>query len=294
MQKIIIKMKDEKQRVALISVFAAFLITGMKIVVGVLTGSLGILSEALHSGLDLVATAVTFFAVRMADKPADKHHTYGHGKVENLSALFETLLLIITSFWIIYEAIKRLMGAPFEIEVTFWSFFVMIVSILVDWFRSRALLKVAKKHNSQALEADALHFSTDIWSSAVVIVGLIGSILGYPGADAIAALAVAMIVLWVCYRMGKKSIDVLLDRAPIGETKTITLALNNIAGILYWHDLKVRQSGADVLVEVNIHIDPSYTIGQAHQLAHEVEQKIVMACPRAFVHVHQEPHTSNS
>ncbi len=287
-------MKDEKQRVALISVFAAFLITGMKIVVGVLTGSLGILSEALHSGLDLVATAVTFFAVRMADKPADKHHTYGHGKVENLSALFETLLLIITSFWIIYEAIKRLMGAPFEIEVTFWSFFVMIVSILVDWFRSRALLKVAKKHNSQALEADALHFSTDIWSSAVVIVGLIGSILGYPGADAIAALAVAMIVLWVCYRMGKKSIDVLLDRAPIEETKTITLALNNIAGILYWHDLKVRQSGADVLVEVNIHIDPSYTIGQAHQLAHEVEQKIVMACPRAFVHVHQEPHASNS
>ena len=287
-------MKDEKQRVALISVFAAFLITGMKIVVGVLTGSLGILSEALHSGLDLVATAVTFFAVRLADKPADKHHTYGHGKVENLSALFETLLLIITSFWIIYEAIKRLMGAPFEIEVTFWSFFVMIVSILVDWFRSRALLKVAKKHNSQALEADALHFSTDIWSSAVVIVGLIGSILGYPGADAIAALAVAMIVLWVCYRMGKKSIDVLLDRAPIEETKTITLALNNIAGILYWHDLKVRQSGADVLVEVNIHIDPSYTIGQAHQLAHEVEQKIVMACPRAFVHVHQEPHASNS
>jgi cation diffusion facilitator family transporter len=294
LQKIIGKMKDEKQRVALISVFAAFLITGMKIVVGVLTGSLGILSEALHSGLDLVATAVTFFAVRMADKPADKHHTYGHGKVENLSALFETLLLIITSFWIIYEAIKRLMGAPFEIEVTFWSFFVMIVSILVDWFRSRALLKVAKKHNSQALEADALHFSTDIWSSAVVIVGLIGSILGYPGADAIAALAVAMIVLWVCYRMGKKSIDVLLDRAPIEETKTITLALNNIAGILYWHDLKVRQSGADVLVEVNIHIDPSYTIGQAHQLAHEVEQKIVMACPRAFVHVHQEPHASNS
>lgn len=286
-------MKDEKQRVALVSIFAAVLITGMKLIVGVLTGSLGILSEALHSGLDLVATAVTYFAVRMADKPADKHHTYGHGKVENLSALFETLLLVITSFWIIYEAIQRLLGAEFEIEVTFWSFLVMIVSIVVDWLRSRALLKVAKKHNSQALEADALHFSTDIWSSAVVIVGLVGSLIGYPGADAIAALAVALIVLWVCFKMGKKSIDVLLDKAPVEETKAISEALNKIPGVLHWHDLKVRQSGADVLVEVNIHIDPAYSIGEAHQLSHEVEQQIVLACPRAFVHVHQEPHSTN-
>ena len=286
-------MKDEKQRVALVSIFAAVLITGMKLIVGVLTGSLGILSEALHSGLDLVATAVTYFAVRMADKPADKHHTYGHGKVENLSALFETLLLVITSFWIIYEAIQRLLGAEFEIEVTFWSFLVMIVSIVVDWLRSRALLKVAKKHNSQALEADALHFSTDIWSSAVVIVGLVGSLIGYPGADAIAALAVALIVLWVCFKMGKKSIDVLLDKAPVEETKAISEALDKIPGVLHWHDLKVRQSGADVLVEVNIHIDPAYSIGEAHQLSHEVEQQIVLACPRAFVHVHQEPHSTN-
>lgn len=286
-------MKDEKQRVALVSIFAAVLITGMKLIVGVLTGSLGILSEALHSGLDLVATAVTYFAVRMADKPADKHHTYGHGKVENLSALFETLLLVITSFWIIYEAIQRLLEAEFEIEVTFWSFLVMIVSIVVDWIRSRALLKVAKKHNSQALEADALHFSTDIWSSAVVIVGLVGSLIGYPGADAIAALAVALIVLWVCFNMGKRSIDVLLDKAPVEETKAIAEALDQIPGVLHWHDLKVRQSGADVLVEVNIHIDPAYSIGEAHQLSHEVEQQIVLACPRAFVHVHQEPHSTN-
>ncbi len=286
-------MKDEKQKVALVSILAAILITGMKLIVGVLTGSLGILSEALHSGLDLVATAVTYFAVRMADKPADKQHTYGHGKVENLSALFETLLLVITSFWIIYEAIQRLRGAEFEIEVTFWSFLVMIVSIVVDWLRSRALLKVAKKHNSQALEADALHFSTDIWSSAVVIVGLVGSLLGYPGADAIAALAVALIVLWVCFKMGKKSIDVLLDKAPVEETKAISEALDKIPGVLHWHDLKVRQSGADVLVEVNIHIDPAYSIGEAHQLSHEVEQQIVIACPRAFVHVHQEPHSTN-
>lgn len=286
-------MKDEKQRVALVSIFAAVLITGMKLIVGVLTGSLGILSEALHSGLDLVATAVTYFAVRMADKPADKHHTYGHGKVENLSALFETLLLVITSFWIIYEAIQRLLEAEFEIEVTFWSFLVMIVSIVVDWIRSRALLKVAKKHNSQALEADALHFSTDIWSSAVVIVGLVGSLIGYPGADAIAALAVALIVLWVCFNMGKRSIDVLLDKTPVEETKAIAEALDQIPGVLHWHDLKVRQSGADVLVEVNIHIDPAYSIGEAHQLSHEVEQQIVLACPRAFVHVHQEPHSTN-
>ncbi len=159
----------EKTSAALSSVVAAVALTTLKIIVGLLTGSLGILAEAAHSGLDLVAALVTFFAVRVSSKPADREHRYGHGKVENLSALFETVLLLITAVWIIYEAIQRLFFHPVAVEVSFWSFIVMAISIGIDYTRSRILYKAARAHNSQALEADALHFSTDIWSSSVVI-----------------------------------------------------------------------------------------------------------------------------
>src|SRR5512136_847576 len=149
----------EKRSVAASSVLAAILLTGMKLTVGLTTGSLGILSEAAHSGLDLVAAAVTWFAVRVSGRPADREHTYGHGKVENLSALFETVLLLITCVWIIYEAIQRLFFKTVEVEASFWAFAVMATSIVVDITRSRILYAAARKHNSQAVEADALHFS---------------------------------------------------------------------------------------------------------------------------------------
>ena len=152
----------EKRKAALSSVIAAIFLTGIKLVVGLMTGSLGILSEAAHSGLDLVAAGMTYFAVKIADKPADREHTYGHGKFENLSALFETLLLFITCGWIIYEALQRIFFHEVHIDVNFWSFAVVITAIVVDYSRSRILFKAARKYNSQALEADALHFSTDI------------------------------------------------------------------------------------------------------------------------------------
>ena len=162
----------EKRSAALSSVIAAVGLTLFKIVVGLTTGSLGILAEAAHSGLDLMAAVMTFLAVRFSGKPADRNHLYGHGKVENLSALFETLLLLVTCFWIIYEATHRLLYHAVVLKITLWSFAVMITSIVVDLSRSRALSRAAKKYNSQALEADALHFSTDIWSSGVVFLGL--------------------------------------------------------------------------------------------------------------------------
>src|SRR5512138_3285357 len=149
-------MIKEKKRVALVSVFAAVVLTGFKLIVGVFTGSLGILSEALHSGLDLVAAVITYFSVRISDKPADKDHNYGHGKIENFSAFIETILLLITCAWIIFEAVERLTTGQTHIEVNIWSYVVVVSSIIVDFTRSRALYKVAKKHNSQALEADAL------------------------------------------------------------------------------------------------------------------------------------------
>src|ERR1035438_3051293 len=163
----------DKRAVALSSLLAAVGLTAFKIIVGIATGSLGILAEAAHSGLDLVAAAVTVFAVRFSARPPDRTHLYGHHKIENLSALLETLLLLGTCAWIVREAIHRLLFHRAEIEVTIWSFAVMIFSIVVDISRSRALARAAQKYQSQALEADALHFRTDVWSSCVVIAGLI-------------------------------------------------------------------------------------------------------------------------
>jgi cation diffusion facilitator family transporter len=284
-----LNLKDEKSRVAFFSVLAAILLTSFKILVGVLTNSLGILSEALHSGLDLVAAVITLFAVRVADKPADKTHNYGHGKVENLSALVETLLLFATCFWIINEAISRLTTDKQEIEVTFWSYAVVIVSIAIDFTRSRALSRVAKKHKSQALEADALHFSTDIWSSSVVLLGLICANFGFISADAIAALVVALIVIYVSYKLGKRSIDGLLDKTPEDEVAKIESVLELAKGIIRYHDLRVRTMGAETLVEINIHVTPGITIEKAHQISHEVEHEIMNVIERCEVHIHIEP-----
>src|SRR5215469_9079354 len=167
-----LELKTEKQAVALNSVFAAVAITALKVVVGITTGSLGILSEAAHSGLDFIAAVITYFSVRVSDKPADATHQYGHGKVENFSAFIETALLLATCIWIVYEAGKRLFFHSVEIEPTIWAFAVMAISIVVDIWRSRRLRRVAEKYDSQALRADALHFSTDIWSSSVVVLGL--------------------------------------------------------------------------------------------------------------------------
>jgi cation diffusion facilitator family transporter len=285
----LLNLKEEKSRVAFFSVLAAILLTTFKIVVGLLTNSLGILSEALHSGLDLVAAVITLFAVRVSDKPADKTHNYGHGKVENLSALVETLLLFITCFWIINEAISRLTTDKQEIQVTFWSYAVVIVSIAIDFSRSRALSRVAKKHNSQALEADALHFSTDIWSSSVVLLGLICANFGFLSADAIAALFVALIVIYVSYKLGKRSIDALLDRTPEESVSKIEAVLQSAKHITRFHDLRVRTMGADTLVEINIHVTPGITINEAHKISHDVEHEIMGVIERCEVHIHIEP-----
>jgi cation diffusion facilitator family transporter len=279
----------EKHKVALSSVMAAIFLTGSKLIVGLLTGSLGILSEALHSGLDLVAAVMTFFAVKLADRPPDESHNYGHGKIENLSALFETLLLLGTCAWIVYEASERLAAGRHAVEVNIWSFAVIIISIAIDFTRSRALMKVAKKHNSQALEADALHFSSDILSSAVVIVGLVGAYFGYPQADSISALLVAIIVIGVSYNLGKKAIDALIDRSPdISKDEIIALG-KAVEGVKILHDIKLRTSGANLFIDLNVHIDSSKTLKEAHALSHDLESRILNKFPNCSVHIHIEP-----
>ncbi len=292
----------EKNQAAASSVLAAIGLTSLKIVVGLLTGSLGILAEAAHSALDLVAALMTWFAVRISGKPPDHDHLYGHGKVENLSALIETLLLVATCVGVLYSAVTRLIHGKTDIEVTVWSFVVMVLSMIVDFSRSRMLSKAAKKHNSQALEADALHFSTDIWSSAVVIVGLAGvklsethpALAPLKNADAVSAICVAGIVFFVCGRLGMRTVQALLDAAPKGLNDEIRKAAEGVSGIMDCHRIRARYSGAQLFVDAHVTVDGSQTLDQAHILTEEVELAIERIAPGADVTVHAEPATGLS
>lgn len=271
-------MSAEKHSVALSSVIAAVFLTGLKIVIGIITGSLGILSEAAHSGLDLVAAVITFFAVKISDKPADSDHNYGHGKVESFSALIETLLLLITCIWVIHEAsLKLFFGKSTEVTGTFWGIVTMGISIVVDLSRSAALKKAALKYGSQALEADALHFSTDVWSSTVVIIGLIlvwvGDYFKIPGmayADPLAALGVCLIVIYVSIALGKRTIDVLLDAAPRGMTGKIRAIVQNTEGVYEVGNVRIRPSGPTYFIDVNVGIHKH----ESHRVIHTIVENI--------------------
>ena len=223
--------EKEKRLIALSSVFAAIFLTSFKLGIGLWTNSLGILSEAAHSGLDLLAAIMTLLAVTFADRPADEDHPYGHGKLENISAFVETLLLILTCAWIIWQGVNRLHAHTYHVETSIWSFVVMGVSILIDTGRSRALYRVARKHKSQALEADALHFSSDVWSSMTVIGGLLFVWLGYPEFDAVAAIGVALLALFESYRLGRRTIDALMDRVPHSVTKEVEGTIASVEGV---------------------------------------------------------------
>jgi cation diffusion facilitator family transporter len=286
----------EKRLVALSSVLAAVGLTAFKVVVGFTTGSIGILSEAAHSGLDLVAAVMTFFAVRASGRPADREHAYGHGKVENLSALFETGLLLFTCVWIVWESVKRLVFREVHVEVTPWSFAVMAVSIVVDLSRSRALRKAARKYQSQALEADALHFSTDVWSSSVVILGLACVAMAdrfhahwLVKADAVAALGVAAISVWVSLRLGKKSVDDLLDAAPPDLTLAVTEAAARVPDVAHVRQVRLRRSGGEVFADVTVEVARQASFERAHDVADEVERAVRGPVPQADVVVHVEP-----
>lgn len=283
----------KKKSAATSSIIAAVFLTSFKFIVGFFTGSLGILSEALHSTLDLLAAVITFFSVSISDKPADKEHNYGHGKVENLSAFLESILLVVTCVWIIYEATERLMKGETHIDVSVWSFVVVITSMVVDFSRSRMLFKVAKKSNSQALEADAIHFSTDILSSGVVLLGLVFAQFGYYIADTISALGVAVIVLYISYKLGKRAVDVLLDRVPNGVTEIVEKKLRSIPEVKSFHDLKIRAAGADTFIRVNIHFDPDFQLSAVHHLCDKIEQDVGKLIPRSETFVHAEPEDAN-
>jgi cation diffusion facilitator family transporter len=282
----------EQKRVAASSVLAAVVLTAAKLIVGILTGSLGVLSEAAHSGLDLLAAMMTWFSVHVSAKPADRDHPYGHEKIDNLSALFETVLLLVTCVWIIYEAIERLFVKPATVEVNAWSFGVILFAIAVDYSRSRVLLKVAKRTRSAALEADALHFSTDIASSAVVLAGLGLTRLGYPEADSLGALGVAVLVLWISFKLGCKAIDALLDRAPEDHEARVRRAVLAVPGVRGVYGVRVRQAGPRHFVDLKVVLDPRERLQGAHVVTDRVEEAVRGTFADADVLVHPEPDSS--
>lgn len=288
---------QEKLSAALSSVISAVILTGSKFTVGLMTGSLGIIAEAAHSALDLVAAIVTYIALHLASKPADREHTYGHGKIENFSALVETLLLFATCAWIAYESLDRLFFNPKPVDVSIWAFAVVLLSIGIDTWRSKRLMKAAKKHHSQALEADALHFRTDIWSSCVVLFGLVCVRVAdaYPElawlhkADSLAALGVAGIVIGVSYKLGERTVQNLLDIAPDGAVSKVQKIVEGIPGVLDCHHVRIRHSGPDLFLDLHVTMDGQMTLQAAHDLTELIEARIQESFTGADITVHAEP-----
>jgi len=294
-------MRAEKRTAAGNSVFAALVITGLKVLVGVTTGSLGILSEAAHSGLDLIAALVTLFSVSVSDKPADADHQYGHGKIENFSAFVETGLLLLTCGWIIYEAAQRLFFRRIEIEPSAAAFAVMLISMAVDWWRSRVLGRIATKYESQALEADALHFSTDIWSAGVVVLGLLLVLAGrayriewLKDSDPIAALFVAGVVISVSWRLARRTVDALLDAAPAGVRSQIQDAVARVDGVLEVDRVRIRRAGNRYFADLNIGLARTVTFQRSGQLVEAVSEAVHHILPDADVTVQSLPRAQRS
>jgi len=280
---------------ALGSIGSALVLVGLKVFLAVATGSLGILSEALHSGLDLIAAILTWFSVRVSDLPADSGHTYGHGKIESFSAFVETGLLLVTSVYIIAEAFVRLLYKQVHLEPSLLVMLILGLAMGIDLIRSRALGRVAREYPSEALEADALHFSTDVWSTFVVILGMgavwIGQRTGIPwlqNADPIAALVVAAIVIWIGSRLGKRTLEALLDAAPAGLQQQVATAVGNLDGVLSTERVRVRRAGNQHFVDVTISVPRSASFEQVHAISDAVEHRVAEIVP-ADVMVHMEP-----
>jgi cation diffusion facilitator family transporter len=286
---------SEKIHVARTSAIAGGTLALLKLTIGILSGSLALISEGIHSSLDFAVTLATWLSVRSADIPADREHHYGHGKIENLSAFAQALLLIVTAFWILIESYRHLTGEEATPDLGagwYAAVAVVTVSLAVDFSRSRALAKAAKKFNSQALEADALHFGTELFSSTAVLVGLLAVKFGGPKfakADPLAAMAVAGIMLFTALRLGRRAADVLMDRAPEGVEDAVGSLIRGVAGVRDVSRVRARQSGAATFVDATITVDPAIGLAAGHQISDNVELRVTEKFPNLDILVHVEP-----
>jgi cation diffusion facilitator family transporter len=288
-------MSNVKERVALSSIAASGGLTLAKAVVGLLTGSLAILSEAAHSLIDFGATVMTYFAVRLSGRPADEEHHYGHGKIESVSALAETALLLLLSIVVVWEAGQRLLSdEEHVVQASVAAFAVIVVSIVIDFFRARALYRVAGETASEALEADALHFGSDMWSSVAVLVGLGGIALGFAWADAAAAVVVALFVCLAGWRLGRRTIDSLTDTAPAGAADQVRRLAASVRGVVAVENVRLRPAGDKLFVELVVAVSRTLPLDRVESIKQRVAAAIGADMSRADVSVDAAPRALDS
>ena len=288
----------KKGRVAAMSVMSNSLLVVFKLVVGIFTGAVSILSEAIHSGVDLVAALIAFFAVRASGKPADEEHTYGHGKFENLSAAIEGLLIFVAAGWIIFESVQKLIF-PEPVDNIQWGIVVMGISAITNLMISKKLFKVGKETDSAALMADGWHLRTDVWTSAGVAVGLAFYMAGrwfFPELnlewiDPVIAIGVAGLIVKTAWKLTSEAVTYLLDASlPEEEEKIITLIINKMnPQVLNFHNFKTRKAGSERFVEFHLVVNKDLTVKQAHDICDDITQKIKMEFPKTEVMIHTEP-----
>lgn len=286
----------EKRSVSLNSMLAAALMTVLKLITGILSGSLGVLSDAAHSGLDLVGAAMTFFSVRVSDLPADEDHTYGHGKIENLSTIGEVILMAASSVWIVYEALTRIFVHTVELRHSIWPVLVVLTSIVVDLWRSRRLREVAIRTGSPALATDAFHFSSDIWSSVAVLIGLgaswIGTHFGVPWldyADPIAAIVVSILILRLTILLGYEAVGVLMDRIPADTRRKIMHDVAEVPGVMAIEQARVRRAGPNYFADMTLALPRRYTFEHTDALVQAARSAVHRTLPDADVVIHTVP-----
>jgi cation diffusion facilitator family transporter len=279
-----------QRRTALLSVAAAAVLLAIKLVAGIASGSLGLVSEALHSGTDLVAAVLTFFAIGVAGRPADRGHPYGHGKAEHLAALAEAGVLALVSVGVAALAVARLTGAVSqEVDAAWWAFAVIAVVIVLDVSRTVASLRTARRYSSPALLSNALHFGSDLAGTLAVLAGLLAVAWGFPEGDSIAALFVAALVLVAAARLIRLNADVLMDRTPAAAEQAARDAIAAVEPPVELSRLRLRQAAGRTFADVVIEVPPDEAVGQGHAAADSVEAAVERIFPGSDVVVHVEP-----
>jgi cation diffusion facilitator family transporter len=291
-----VRARTEKRSVAMGSVLAATAMTLLKLVTGLLTGSLGMLSDAAHSGIDLVGAGLTLLSVRISDRPADENHPYGHGKVENVSAFVETFLMLASSLWITYEAISRIFFHHVQIRYSLWPLLILALSVAVDYWRSRRLMTVANKYSSQALEADALHFASDIWATVAVFIGLCASWLGSSFhitwlrlADPFAAICVSLMILYFGSQLAYRTVGALVDTVPVEMRQRVLNEVRHTPGVLSVDQARMRRSGNSYFADLTISLSRQLTFQRTEELVKEATAAVQRVLPSADVVIHTIP-----
>ena len=282
-------MVSPQRRIALVSVAAAVVLIAIKLVTGLATGSLGLLSEAAHSGTDLVAALLTLFAVGVAVRPVDRSHPYGHGKAEHLAALAEASILVLISLLLAAAAIRRLVDGTSDVDATWYALLVICVVIVIDASRAAVSHRGSREFQSPALAASALHFTSDLAGSTAVLLGLLAARAGYPEGDAAAALFVAVLVLAAAGLLIRRNVDVLMDQAPVDEVEAARRAIDALGRGVTLRRLRMRRAAGRHFADVVIGVPPGAAVGQGHAAADAVEEAVERAVPGTDVVVHVEP-----